>query len=180
MSIVLNLFGAPSSGKSTAAAYIFSMLKMHGIKCEYISEYAKDKCWEQNKFIFEKPENQFYIGAKQFYAINKVIDKVDIIITDSPILMNKFYNHSELLGEDYNKVLLRLFNSFENINYFLVRTHTYENIGRNQSQEQSNKIAEQMKKQLKIDLNDDIQIVNNTKQNYDKIIAIILALFKGK
>jgi hypothetical protein len=45
--------------------------------------------------------------------------------------MNKFYNHSELLGEEYNKVLLRLFNSFENINYFLVRTHTYENIGRN-------------------------------------------------
>ena len=66
-----------------------------------------------------------------FTAINKVIDKVDIVITDSPILMNKFYNHSELLGEEYNKVLLRLFNSFENINYFLVRTHTYENIGRN-------------------------------------------------
>lgn len=46
--IVINLFGGPGSGKSTGAAYIFSQLKMKGINCELITEYAKDKTWEKN------------------------------------------------------------------------------------------------------------------------------------
>ena len=41
--IVVNLFGVPSAGKSTGAAYIFSKLKMAGINAELITEFAKDK-----------------------------------------------------------------------------------------------------------------------------------------
>ena len=44
--IVVNLFGVPSAGKSTGAAYIFSRLKMEGINAELITEFAKDKVWE--------------------------------------------------------------------------------------------------------------------------------------
>ena len=40
--LVINLFGAPGAGKSTGAAYIFSLLKMYGINAELITEYAKD------------------------------------------------------------------------------------------------------------------------------------------
>ena len=36
--LVVNLFGAPCAGKSTAAAYIFSQLKMKGINCELATE----------------------------------------------------------------------------------------------------------------------------------------------
>lgn len=43
--LVINLFGAPGSGKSSGAAYIFSQLKKLGIDCELVTEYAKDKCW---------------------------------------------------------------------------------------------------------------------------------------
>ena len=41
--VVVNLLGEPGCGKSTAATYIFSMLKMLGINCEYVSEFVKDK-----------------------------------------------------------------------------------------------------------------------------------------
>lgn len=40
--IVVNFLGEPSCGKSTAATYVFSKLKMLGISCEYVSEFAKD------------------------------------------------------------------------------------------------------------------------------------------
>ena len=56
---VINLFGASGCGKSTGAAYIFSQLKLHGISCELVPEYAKDKVWEGNEEIF-KPENLTY------------------------------------------------------------------------------------------------------------------------
>ena len=51
--LVVNLFAGPGAGKSTGAAYIFSMLKMAGIDTEYVNEYAKDKVWEDNKEVFK-------------------------------------------------------------------------------------------------------------------------------
>ena len=41
--LVVNLYGAPGSGKSTGAAYIFAELKMLGINCELITEFASDE-----------------------------------------------------------------------------------------------------------------------------------------
>ena len=50
--LVVNLFGAPGAGKSTGAAYIFSKLKMSGINVELVTEFAKDKVWEESKAVF--------------------------------------------------------------------------------------------------------------------------------
>lgn len=46
--IIINLYGSPGSGKSTAAAYIFSKLKMKGVECELVTEVAKDLVWDEN------------------------------------------------------------------------------------------------------------------------------------
>jgi adenylate kinase family enzyme len=56
--IIVNLFAGPGAGKSTGAAYVFAKLKLAGIDCEYVSEFAKDKVWENNSEVFK---NQFYI-----------------------------------------------------------------------------------------------------------------------
>ena len=144
--LVINLFGAPGSGKSTGAACIFSYLKRNGIDCELVTEYAKDKCWEENSFIFDDPDNQFYIGAKQFYRVNRVNGKVDVIVTDSPILLNCFYNKSSLMGEEYNIVAKRLFQKFNNVNFFVNRVKEYNPNGRNQTVDEANQIALDMKK----------------------------------
>ena len=39
---VVNLFGASGVGKSSGAAYIFPQLKMNGISCELVPEYARN------------------------------------------------------------------------------------------------------------------------------------------
>ena len=66
--IVCNLAGSPGSGKSTLAAYVFAKLKMMGINCELVTEFAKDKVWEKNN---EALSNQIYIFAKQYYRMSR-------------------------------------------------------------------------------------------------------------
>ena len=45
--LCVNLFGGPGIGKSTTAAGVFNLLKLHGIETELITEFAKDLVWEE-------------------------------------------------------------------------------------------------------------------------------------
>lgn len=97
-SLVVNLIGAPGSGKSTSAAYIFSKLKMLGYNAELITEFAKDKVYEKN---FSAINNQVYVFAKQYYKMDRCKEQVDVIVTDSPIILSTIYNKDKILGEDF-------------------------------------------------------------------------------
>ena len=177
--LFVNLFGAPGAGKSTGATYVFSQLKLRGIDSEYIGEFAKDKCWENNKFIFESPENQFYIGAKQFYRINQVYGKVKVAVTDSPVFLNAFYNKSKYLGEEYNKVVLRLFNKFRNLNFYIERVKPYNRNGRIQSEEQATEIGSEIKEY--IDKHNVPYItVSGDENGYKKIFETVMNFIKEK
>ena len=171
--LIINLFGSPGSGKSTGATYIFSKLKMFGIDCQYIGEYAKDKCWQGNSFMFQCPQNQFYIGAKQFYRVNQVNGKVDVAITDSPILLNSIYNKSEYLGQQYNHILYKLFNKFDNLNFFLKRTKQYNANGRNQTEIQSDEISSKIVEMM---FNNGVEctFVDGDEDGYQKIYDFII------
>lgn len=139
--IVVNLFGAPGSGKSTGAAYIFSQLKMKDVNCELITEYAKDKTWEKND---EALSCQEYIFGKQSYRMKRCRDKVDVIVTDSPLPLGIFYNTNPVLGEHYEKLVMDVFESYSNINFCLLRTKPYNPVGRNQTQEESDRIGDEI------------------------------------
>ena len=167
--IVVNLFGVPGAGKSTGAAYIFSQLKMNGINAELITEFAKDKVWENNSEVFK---NQAYLFGKQSYRISRCKDKVDVIVTDSPLPLSIFYNTGEFLTENFNKSVMDVFNSYNNLNFLLLRTKPYNPIGRHQSEEESDALKQPMVQLLKergisyIEVDGDIV-------GYDKIIEEI-------
>ncbi len=143
--IVVNLFGVPGSGKSTGAAYIFAMLKMNGINAELVTEFAKDKVWENNEEVFK---NQAYIFGKQSFKISRCADKVDVIVTDSPLALSAFYNSNPALGDTFNKSVIDVFNSYTNINYLLKRTKPYNPKGRMQTESESDALAEPLKNML--------------------------------
>lgn len=153
--LVVNLFGAPGAGKSTAAAYISAKLKMEGINAGLVTEFAKDKVWENNEEVFK---NQAYLFGKQSFKISRCKDKVDIIITDSPLPLSILYNKDPVLGEDFNKTVMNVFNSYENINYFINRVKPYNHIGRHQTEKESNALKELL-----------IKLLNERDIKYDEI-----------
>lgn len=143
--IVVNLFGAPGAGKSTGAAYIFAMLKLNGIDAELVTEFAKDKVWEENPAPFK---NQAYMFGKQSYRIGRCAGKVDVIVTDSPIPLSIYYNSEERLTENFNNTVMDVFGSYLNMNYMLTRVKPYNPNGRHQTEVESDQVAEDLKELL--------------------------------
>lgn len=172
--IIVNLFGAPGAGKSTGAAYIFSKLKMAGVNAELVTEFAKDKVWEENKEVFN---NQAYIFGKQYFKISRCADKVDVIITDSPLLLSAFYNDSDILGEEFNEFVAKIFNSYNSINYLVERSKPYNPKGRLQTEQESNAIATQMK-DLLTKYHVDYTTTKGCIDSYDRIVEEILTYEK--
>ena len=170
--ILINLFGAPGAGKSIGAAYIFSKLKMHGVNAELVTEFAKDKVWEESKAVFN---NQAYIFGKQYFKISRCADKVDVVVTDSPLLLSLVYNNDPVLGEEFSNLVRKVFNSYNSRNYYLQRTKEYNPVGRFQNEAESDQIGDKI---LNL-LNDEgIYFVSTTGDTagYDSIVEDILVL----
>ena len=174
--IIVNLFGVPGAGKSTGAAYIFSQLKMKGINAELITEFAKDKVWENNEKVFK---NQLYLFGKQSFRISRVQDEVDVIVTDSPLLLSILYNQTPILGENFNQLVYDVFNSYNNINYLIKRTKPYNPAGRLQTEEESNALAEPLISLLKKE-NINYKEITGDIKGYDKIVQEVLNIKETK
>ena len=167
--IIVNLCGAPGAGKSTGAAYIFSQLKMKGINAELITEFAKDKTWENNSVALN---NQLYVLSKQYYRINRCKNQVDVIVTDSPIILSLFYGQWTPYRDELNKLILKLWELDNNILYFVKRVKPYNPAGRNQTEEESNHLAFKLL-ELTAFYGLDLETINGEKSDYDKVIEEI-------
>lgn len=167
---VINLFGVPGVGKSTGAAYIFSQLKMLGKNVELVTEFAKDKVYEENESVFK---NQAYIFGKQSFKMSRCKDKVDYIVTDSPLLLSALYNSEPVLGELFNDVVNNVFQSYNNLNFLLLRVKPYDLSGRLQTEKESNDLVKPLKEILK-HYHINYLLYNGDKQGYDEIIKYIL------
>ena len=168
--IIVNLFGAPGAGKSTGAAYIFSKIKMAGVNAELVTEFAKDKVWEESKEVFN---NQIYIFGKQSFKISRVMNKVDVIITDSPIILSSFYNSDELIQEELDALVMKTFNSYNNMNYFIERVKPYQEKGRFQTEAESDQIADEVSTLLD-EKEVDYEVIAGDTKGYDYIVEQIL------
>lgn len=164
--VVVNIFGAPGAGKSTAAAYVFSKLKMLNIDAELVTEFAKDKVWEQNPTPLQ---NQMYMFGKQSYRIARCAGKVDVIVTDSPLPLSIHYNSDPRLTDNFNLTVMDVFNSYTNICYFLNRVKPYNPNGRNQTAEESDAMSKEIFAMLdKYGI--DVTVYNGCLEDYDQIV----------
>ena len=75
-------------------------------------------------------------------------DKVDVIITDSPLPLSILYNTDVSLTENFNKCVMDVFHSYNNMNYLLRRTKPYNPVGRCHTEEESDALQEPMQKLL--------------------------------
>lgn len=130
--IVINLFGGPGIGKSTTAAELFVWFKKHGILCELIQEYVKGWAWEGRKV---GPFDQVYILAKQLKLESRLYGKVNVLITDSPLLFSpiyeRLYQHTAA-SEPMAMTILETArkHDVEHVNFLLTRAKPYVKEGR--------------------------------------------------
>jgi hypothetical protein len=130
--IVVNLFAGPGAGKSTSMAGIFCELKLNGVNCEMAPEYAKEKVWEGSQEVLT---NQIYVFGKQLHNVQRLIGKVDVIITDSPIILSLIYAKNE--SKEFEDLVIEVFKRYDNMNYYLTRIKEYNPSGRNQTEEEA-------------------------------------------
>ena len=130
--LIINLIGGPGSGKSTCASGIFYQLKKMGVNCELALEFAKDKVWEESYKILD---DQFYIFGKQYHKLFRLCGKVDVVITDSPLIVSMLYN--KMPSVYFNDFVIEQFNMFNNLTFFVNRPEHYQTEGRIQTKKES-------------------------------------------
>lgn len=88
MTVVINFYGGPGTGKSTSAAYTYALLKGRGDNAELVREYVKEWAWEGRRI---NAYDQLYFLGKQLRKESLLYGHVSHIVTDSPVLLGVFY-----------------------------------------------------------------------------------------
>ena len=117
------------------AAGLFHRLKTDGASCELVREYAKDVVWEGRDYLLADPAYQIYVFAKQLKRLYDVKGKVDIVLTDSPLLLSAVYGSG--LSKAFTQLVLDEVGKFDNLNVILRRVKPYVRLGRNQTREEA-------------------------------------------
>jgi len=142
---VVNFFGGPHTGKSTRMGETFAKLKKDDITVEMAPEYAKEMVWQE-----ETPNilnNQIHIFGVQQNRIHRLLGKVDVIITDAPLMNSILYDSTG--NKHFHKLVYDQFKSLDNINILLERgDDEYESHGRIQNEMNAKEIDERLKEIL--------------------------------
>ena len=174
--IVVNLFAGPGAGKSTGAAYIFSLLKMAGIDAELVTEFAKDKVWEKSDPLVFK--SQIHLFGEQTWRMTRCNGKVAVIVTDSPLILNSLYcDENEPWYPYFKKVIKAEFDKYINYNFFIDRRKDYNPNGRNQTYEEAQELDRILLNML-TELEVPFSRVSGDKAGYESIVQQILEIIK--
>lgn len=148
---IINIFGGPGVGKSTTAAGLFYKMKCLGYSVEYVPEYAKELVYENRMNVLTA--DQLYIFAKQHRKIYRLINSVEYIITDSPLLLSLTYskqmdNIFDL--ELFSDLVANIISKYPNLDIFLKRSDdvVYDTSGRYQTEEEAMDIDDMIYKSL--------------------------------
>ena len=105
--IIVNLFGAPLSGKNEAAAFVYKRLIEDGISPILALSYGKE---EEMCDVYAKEV------AISYYALS---DEYKVMITDFPLFLTSFYGKDSVKQKEVVKEDFLIFN---NLNYLICRT----------------------------------------------------------
>lgn len=170
---MINLYGGPGTGKSTYAAYLFSLLKQKGLDAELVTEYVKQWAWEDKKPV---DLDQFYLFGKQAKKEYSLFDKVNLVVTDSPMLVCAYY--AQLYGTAEQGTLFRhMYQVYTKMcqdrgveikHYFLKRLKPYNPKGRFQTEQEAKDIDQELKIFMK-SLGIQFEEIDGSKEALEKL-----------
>lgn len=173
--VVINLYGGPSVGKSTLSADVYAKLKLQAKSCELAGEYVKG--WVHNGLTVREWD-QIYILGKQIRNESLIYNKVEYIIADSPIMLVPFYeqflfNHEIVKPAAVNFIKYAEKKGVTYINFWLERPDVFEKEGRYQDLTQSIEIDVKMRAWVE---DQGIKLINLPKSHNDRMNILFEAL----
>ncbi len=145
--IVINAYGGPGAGKSTACMDICSELKKRGYNAEYVQEYAKELVYDKN-FEMLDGTHQFELLKEQTRRLDRLLQTTDFIVTDSPILLNPIYSKER--NSKYEEYVKELDTHYNTFSFFIERDISrFQEEGRIHNFQESLQKDEEIKKFLK-------------------------------
>lgn len=153
MTQIINLYGGPSTGKSTSAAYLYFMLKSQNKNVELVREYVKDWAWDNRKI---NTYDQIYFLGKQTRRESMLYEKVDYIVTDSPVMMGSYYADKycpKLLADGIRAATKAFYDQAEHDGHkhhhvFLKRSKPYNPSGRYQSEDEAKEMDVELREHM--------------------------------
>lgn len=142
---VINLFGAPGAGKSTTMLGLTNDLKLMGLSVENTPEFFKELILEDShKAAFG---GQLYILGEQNRRLARLEGKNDYAVTDCPLPLIGYYTPEDYVP-GFSDFVKSLYNRYDNMNYFILRKHEFEKEKRIHTEQDSDKIAEDLLQML--------------------------------
>lgn len=84
----VNVYGAPGSGKSTFAAWLYTELKGKGYHCDLVREHVKRWAYEGRR---PASWDQLTLLSEQIRLERELLPHVDLLITDCPVPLTAAY-----------------------------------------------------------------------------------------
>lgn len=164
----VNLFAGPGSGKSTLSAKLFAQLKIRHFEVELVSEFIKTWAYEGRH---PKSFDQYFVHASQLHAEDLILNHCQLLVTDSPLIMNAAY--ASFYGCEYSDILvdisLRFEAIFPSLNLFIKRSVPYNQNGRYQNSTQAVEFDEFLEKFITARLGYDSFIHINVDQPIEEL-----------
>lgn len=114
--LIVDIFGGPGAGKSTTALQLVAELKKLGYHADYVSEVAKELVYAKDfEHLDGTLKNQSKILSEQKRRLDIMLDNVDVVVTDSPLLLYIVY-----LKENAPEYIESVFSQYENYNNYNV------------------------------------------------------------
>ncbi len=164
--LYVNLMGGPGIRKSNNALGVAYKLQCKGIETELVQEYAKDNVWGMTT---QTLEDQIYVFGKQQHRQFRLRGKVQVVVTDSPLVTSLIYDNTGL--ESFRHLVLETFGTYRNYNILLTRGEYYNPNGRMQTKEE----AEELDTKLKLALDRaGVGYVQSPANDNDRVVQMVI------
>lgn len=174
--IVLNMLGGSGLGKTTTAALTFGELKLLGKSAEYVQEFVKTWAWVGRKI---GPTDQGVIYGNQLDRESVLYNRVEFIVTDSPLVLSAVYQKFYTGKDDMSQLITRDLQTAKernvhHINLLLKRHKAYDPNGRYETEDQAKAVDVAVETYLKEKQMSYVVVTEGDRERVQRIVSIAL------
>ena len=132
--LLVNFTGQPGAGKSTIASGVFNILKRRNWNVELITEYTKELILQNDQWSLS---DELIVFTEKYTRVKRM-EKVDIVITDSPLINSVVYGNAQF-GDIGSVFFEHVSKKFDSLYIIVEPVVKYIPFGRMPDQEQAKK-----------------------------------------